>query len=431
MKIQHKFDFGLRISDCGIGRPCKGDRKGTPLPASRSAPCPLPLASCSLYLHIPFCQRKCPYCDFNTFAGQESRYDAFTSALATDIARDGLDRGCPHAPTIFLGGGTPTVLTPDHLEQIFSAIDKGFQLAPAAEISSEANPGTVDQSRFETLRHLGVNRLSMGVQSFDADELRFLGRIHTGREAIQAFRLARKVGFDNINLDFMFGLPEQKLQTWTHTLEQAIDLSPEHISLYSLTVEPDTPLASWVARGQISEPDPDLAADLYDIACERLSDVGYHQYEISNWARGPIGEDGLPGYACQHNLVYWRNGSYLGFGPGAHSSYAGRRWSILRTVGDYIQAVAANASLLDYQEDIPKALEMGETMMLGLRLVEVGVERSVFRQRFGVDVTQIYPEELERLQVAGLLEVTPERVRLTPQAKLLGNEVFAAFLPET
>ncbi len=390
----------------------------------------LPPTPVSLYLHIPFCQRKCPYCDFNTYAGQESRYGALASALATAIARDGLTRGRPHVPTIFLGGGTPTVLVSDHLERIFSAIDKGFRLAPNAEISSEANPGTVDQSRFETLQHLGVNRLSMGVQSFDADELRFLGRIHTGREANQAFELARKVGFDNINLDFMFGLPEQKPQTWMQTLDQAIDLNPEHLSLYSLTVEPDTPLASWVARGQISEPDPDLAADLYDIACERLSNAGYHQYEISNWARGPISENGLPGYACQHNLVYWRNGSYLGFGPGAHSSFAGRRWSIHRTVGDYIRAVAANTSLLDYQEDIPKTLEMGETMMLGLRLVEVGVERSAFRQRFGVDVIQVYPEELERLQAAGLLEITPERVRLTPQAKLLGNEVFAAFLPE-
>ena len=384
----------------------------------------------SLYLHIPFCQRKCPYCDFNTYAGQEGRYDAFASALATDIVRDGLTRGRPHVPTIFVGGGTPTVLAADQLQRIFSAMDEGFRLAPGAEVSSEANPGTVDQSRFETLRRLGVNRLSMGVQSFDADELQFLGRIHSGREAIQAFELARKVGFDNINLDFMFGLPDQRPQTWLRTLDQAIALGPEHLSLYSLTVEADTPLAAWVARGQISEPDPDLAADLYDIACERLASAGYHQYEISNWARGDLDENGLPGYACRHNLVYWRNGSYLGFGPGAHSSFAGERWSVLRTVNDYIQAVAANASLRDYQEDIPRALEMGETMMLGLRLVEVGVERSAFRQRFGVDVTQVYPTEVERLQAVGLLEITPERVRLTPQAKLLGNEVFAAFLPE-
>jgi len=329
-----------------------------------------------------------------------------------------------------MGGGTPTVLAHEHLERIFDGIRKGFQLVPNAEISSEANPGTVDVDRFGTLRSLGVNRLSMGVQSFDSEELQFLGRIHSGREAIQAFELARKVGFENINLDFMFGLPGQKPRTWIQTLRQAIELGPEHISLYSLTVEPDTPLAAWVARGQVSEPDPDLAADLYELACEHLSDAGYHQHETSNWARGPIGEDGLPGYACRHNLVYWRNGVYLGFGPGAHSSDAGRRWSILGAVDAYIQSVAANASLLDFQEDIPEALEMGETMMLGLRLVEVGVDRSAFRQRFGKDISQVYADELERLQATGLLEITAQRVRLTPQAKLLGNEVFAAFLPE-
>ncbi len=384
----------------------------------------------SLYLHIPFCQRKCPYCDFNTYAGQERRYKLFASALTTDIVRDGLERGRPIVPTLFLGGGTPTVLATEHLQQIFDGIEKGFQLAPDAEISSEANPGTVDQGRFETLRSLGVNRLSMGVQSFDDAELQFLGRIHSSREAIQAFELARKVGFENINLDFMFGLPGHSPQTWAQTLRQAIALSPEHISLYSLTVEPDTPLAAWVARGQVSEPDPDLAADLYEIACEQLSDAGYHQYEISNWARGPIDADGLPRFACRHNLVYWRNGVYLGFGPGAHSSDAGRRWSVVRSVEDYIRAVETSTTLVDYQEEIPEPLAMGETMMLGLRLVEVGVDRSSFRQRFGEDVTEIYPDELERLQATGLLEITPERVRLTPHAKLLGNEVFAAFLPD-
>ena len=219
----------------------------------------------------------------------------------------------------------------------------------------------------------------MGVQSFDSEELQFLGRIHSGREAIKAFELARKVGFENISLDFMFGLPNQNPETFEQTLRQAIELNPEHISLYGLTVEPETPLAAWVARGQVSEPDPDLAADLYDIACERLSEAGYHQYEISNWACGPIDADGLPRFACRHNLVYWRNGVYLGYGPGAHSSDASRRWSILRTADGYIHAVEGNSSLVDYEEDISKTLEMGETMMLGLRLVNVGVERSAFQ----------------------------------------------------
>lgn len=388
------------------------------------------LPSLSLYLHIPFCQRKCPYCDFNTYAGREARYGSYAQALAADIAREGLNRETPQVPTVFLGGGTPTVLEPDHLQAIFAALHRGFRLLPGAEVTSEANPGTVDQSRFETLRRLGVNRLSMGVQSFDAGELGFLGRIHDAGEAKAAFGLARQAGFDNINLDFMFGLPGQRPETWSHTLDQAIDLSPEHLSLYSLIVEPDTPLASWVERGQVAEPDPDLAADLYELACDRLAAAGYEHYEISNWAAGPMQADGLPAFACRHNLVYWRNQPYLGFGPGAHSSWEGRRWSVGRSVEHYIRAAVNQTPPHDYEEDIPPALAMGETMMVGLRLLGIGVSRADFRQRFGRDIAKVYPSELATLEQRGLIEVDQECVRLSQQGWLLGNQVFAAFLPD-
>ena len=384
----------------------------------------------SLYLHIPFCQRKCPYCDFNTYAGRETRYAAFAAALTVDLQRTGLAYSRPVAPTVFLGGGTPTVLDPEHLQQIFAGLHDGFDVVAGSEITSEANPGTVDQERFEALQRLGVNRLSMGVQSFAESELHFLGRIHTSQEAAQAFALARRVGFQNINLDFIFGLPGQKLETWAATLDRAIDLDPEHLSLYALTVEDGTPLASWVTNGVVAAPDPDLAADLYELAAVKLAAAGYHQYEISNWARGPLAADGFPRYACRHNLVYWRNEPYLGFGPGAHSSYDHRRWSIVRGVEAYIRGVNAGAPAHDLDEDISPALEMGETMMLGLRLVQVGVSRQGFRQRFGTDVADVYAVELERLQKRGLLEVTADYVRLTPAARLLGNQVFAAFLPE-
>ncbi len=384
----------------------------------------------SLYLHIPFCQRKCPYCDFNTYAGREGRYQAYAQALAADLEREGLKRGRPQVATVFLGGGTPTVLESEHLETIFSGMHVGFQLLPQAEITSEANPGTVDQSRFETLRRLGVNRLSMGVQSFAAGELRFLGRIHSASEAVEAFELARRAGFDNINLDFMFGLPDQRPETWLRTLDQALDLGPEHLSLYSLIVEPETPLADWVASGRAPEPDPDLAADLYELACERLAAAGYEHYEISNWARGPLHGDGLPAFACRHNLVYWRNETYLGFGPGAHSWWGGRRWSVGRSVEQYIRAAAVQTPPHDYEEDIPLALAMGETMMVGLRLLGVGVERAEFRQRFGRDVAAVWPVELAELAGRGLIEVSHERVRLTERGWLLGNQVFGAFLPD-
>ena len=387
----------------------------------------MPLA---IYIHIPFCQRKCPYCDFITYAGREGQYDAFVEALARDIIETGRALGRPQVRTVFLGGGTPTVLEPYHLQSIFQALHTGFDILPDAEITSEANPGTVDVSRFETLRALGVNRLSMGVQSFDNEELRFLGRIHTADEARAAFDLARRVGFENINLDFMFGLPEQSPETWRHTLQTAIDLQTEHLSLYSLTVEPGTALAAWVARGQVSAPDPDLAADLYEMAQEALAAAGFVQYEISNWARGPVGDDQLPRFASRHNVVYWRNEPYLGFGPGAHGWYGGVRRAVVNDVGDYIRRVEAGESYWSMEEPIPTELEMGETMMLGLRLVGAGVERAAFRQRFGMDVTEVYPDQISSLLAAELIELTPDRVRLTPQALLIGNEVFATFLPD-
>ena len=386
----------------------------------------LPLA---IYIHIPFCQRKCPYCDFNTYAGRESQYDALVQALARDLRETGRGLDRPLVRTVFLGGGTPTVLEPRHLETIFRALEEGFRVLPDAEITSEANPGTVDRARFGVLRALGVNRLSMGVQSFQDEELRFLGRIHDAQEALTAFQEARRSGFDNINLDFIFGLPQQSPTAWEATLSQAIALQPEHLSLYSLTVEPGTPLARWVAQGQVSEPDPDRAADLYEMARERLAEAGFEHYEISNWARGPLDVSLLPRFASRHNVVYWRNEPYLGFGPGAHGWFRGVRRAVITDVGEYIQRVEAGAPYWSMEEPISLDLEMGETMMLGLRLVRAGVERARFRERFGVDVTDVWPQELATLLAQGLIQLSAERVRLSPDAVLIGNEVFAAFLP--
>ncbi len=386
----------------------------------------LPLA---LYIHIPFCLRKCPYCDFNTYAGRAGQYDDFVQALATDIQRTGAALGAPSLRTIFLGGGTPTVLQPQHLHKIFEALHRGFHILPDAEITSEANPGAVDARRFATLRQLGVNRLSMGVQSFDDAELRFLGRIHSAEEARAAFHLARDLGFDNINLDFIFGLPQQAPAAWRRTLHTAIELQTEHLSLYSLTVEPGTALATQVARGHIPTPDPDLAADFYEIAQETLAAAQFQHYEISNWARGPLGADLLPTFAARHNVIYWRNQPYLGFGPGAHSWFGGVRRAVANDVATYIRRVTAGEPYWSQQEPIDRALEMGETMMMGLRLVQAGVERDAFRQRFGIDVTEAYPRQISDLLAAELIELTPHRLRLTPRALLLGNEVFAAFLP--
>ena len=224
----------------------------------------------SLYLHIPFCQRKCPYCDFNTYAGLNRLFEPYAAALVREIELAGMSRGRPAVRTIFLGGGTPTVLPARLLRDILDACYRAFDVQPDAEITSEANPGTVDVDRFAALREIGVNRLSMGVQSFDDAELQFLGRIHSADEVETAFNAARLAGFDNINLDVIYGLPGQSPETWRRTLQRALELGPEHFSLYSLIVEEGTPFAEWAEAGRIGYPDSDLAADLYELAEEVL-----------------------------------------------------------------------------------------------------------------------------------------------------------------
>ncbi|MGQ9489349.1 MAG: radical SAM family heme chaperone HemW [Anaerolineae bacterium] len=403
--------------------------------------------SLALYLHIPFCAVRCAYCDFNTYAGLEALYGPFAAALATEIRRAGAVRGRPAVSTIFIGGGTPTVLPPTLLAQVLDACREAFVVAPDAEITSEANPGTVDQGRFLALRAMGVNRLSMGVQSFDDAELHWLGRIHNATEAEAAFHVARAAGFANINLDFIFGLPGQEPATWARTLERAICLGPEHLSLYSLTVEPGTPLFDRVRRGLVPAPDDDRAADLYELACERLAEAGYDQYEISNWAKRigesanqRIGESAHVGgdysplairhspFACRHNLVYWHREPYLGFGPGAHSFDGQRRWWNVKPVPEYIRRMAAGRSPERAGEAIDRRTALGEFMMLGLRLVQQGVTEARFRAQFGVGLDEVFAEQIGRLVAQGLLERLPDRVRLTQKGRLLANRVCAEFL---
>lgn len=379
-------------------------------------------APLALYIHVPFCAVRCHYCDFNTYARLDALFEPYTATLCEEIRRakpEVADK--VHTPTVFLGGGTPTVLPHRMLAQILQTARDVFPIDRDAEITSEANPGTTDAELFAALRALGVNRLSMGIQSLDDAELAWLGRIHSAAEAEAAYDLARRAGFDNVNLDFIFGLPDQTLAAWSHTLTRAIALAPEHISLYGLTVEHGTPLYDAVRRGVQASPDEDAAADFYLLASDRLAAAGYEQYEISNWAR--------PGFACRHNLVYWRHAPYLGFGPGAHSFNRTRRWWNVRPVPQYIQRVTAGQSPERDGEHITGGLAMGEFMMLGLRLVQEGVIEDRFRRRFGVALDDVFAEEIATLVRRRLLERLPDRVRLTPAGRLLGNQVFAEFLP--
>jgi oxygen-independent coproporphyrinogen-3 oxidase len=390
----------------------------------------------SLYIHIPFCRQRCTYCDFNTYAGQDELIPAYVTALCQEAAWVAATAGeRPTIQTIFLGGGTPSVLPLGELERLFKALDEHWIWPRGLEATLEANPGTLSLDYLRGLRALGLNRLSLGVQSAHPDELRGLGRIHTYPEVIEAVKWARQAGFDNLNLDLIFGLPGQPLASWERTLELATGLRPEHFSLYALTLEPGTPMQAWVGRGLLPEPEADLAADMYEYAMERLEQAGYGQYEISNWALA----DGTGGYrACRHNLQYWRNLPYIGLGAGAHGYAGGLRVANVLAPATYIQRLKEppTAGSLAFPRTpatgealvISRADEIAETMMMGLRLTREGVGAGAFAERFGLSLAEHFGPQIERLREQGLLEWASDRLRLTERGRLLGNRVFVEFV---
>jgi oxygen-independent coproporphyrinogen-3 oxidase len=395
----------------------------------------------ALYIHIPFCRARCTYCDFNSYTGLAHLFAPYADALAAEARW--LARRFPHpVGTIYLGGGTPTVLPVNLLNQLLATCRDAFAIRQGAEISVEANPGTVSGASLSAMRRLGVNRLSLGAQSFNPQELATLGRTHSAEDVTLAIRQARDAGFDNLNLDLIFGLPTQNLTAWRATVERALALTPQHLSLYSLTVEEGTPLHDRIQRGDLPAPDPDLAADMMELAGELLNRAGFQQYEISNWS--------LPGFECAHNLVYWRNQPYLGLGAGAHSSSGDCRWWNVRSVQDYVKFITAallspgqpiwqtsevsgpriwNTPAVEGGEVLDRALQMGETMMLGLRLTREGVTDERFYQRFGIPLTEVYGDVIRELGNLELLTWEAGRLCLTPRGRLLGNQVFARFLP--
>lgn len=338
--------------------------------------------------------------------------------------------------TVFFGGGTPSLLPPGELEKTLDALAGGYSLKKDAEISLEANPGTVTPAYLKDLRRLGVNRLSFGMQSAHPDDLRLLERIHDFSEVIQAMKWARQAGFDNLNLDLIFGVPQQSLSRWQETLERALALQPEHFSLYALIVEPGTRLFRWVERGLLDAPDDELAADMYELAGERLERAGYRQYEISNWARTAENGELL---ACRHNLQYWRNLPYLGFGAGAHGFASGKRTANVKGLRSFIMRCLQSEGGLAFPvgpaaaevTPVDRRTEMQETLMVGLRLTEEGVSARAFTERFGQPLEQVFRREIRRLTGDNLLEwAGPQAdcLRLTKRGRLLGNQVFMQFV---
>jgi oxygen-independent coproporphyrinogen-3 oxidase len=375
-----------------------------------------------IYLHIPFCRHRCNYCDFNTYVGLNDLYEPYVRALQQEIIRTAQAAPAERtkASTLFFGGGTPSLLSPEWLGDLIRTCRDHFGLAPSSEVTVECNPGTVDVAYLRSLRAQGVNRLSFGAQSADPGELQLLGRIHNFEDVGSAIRAARKAGFDNVSLDLIFGLPNQTLSTWQRTLDAALTLEPEHISLYALTVEQGTPMYDWVRRGEVPTPDPDAAADMYDYAEAAMAHAGFAHYEISNWCK--------PGRACAHNLIYWHNEPYYGMGAGAHASSIQRRWWNVRRPADYVARIQRGESVEMGHEDIDAATSRGETMMLGLRLLEEGISPARFAARYGAPIDHFYAAELRDGVQRGLLEITPERVRLTTKGHFLSNQVLSTFV---
>jgi oxygen-independent coproporphyrinogen-3 oxidase len=394
-----------------------------------------------IYLHIPFCRARCSYCDFNTYVGLDDLFEPYTRALEQEIrlcTREGEKVGkwegemrslsplLPFSPspqkahTIFFGGGTPSLLTPAQLGRLIQACRETFDMPADAEITAECNPGTVTLDYLRDLREQGVNRLSFGAQSAHPDELKLLGREHDWHQVEVAIRNARDAGFDNLNFDLIFGLPWQSLDSWKSTVKAALSLDPEHISLYALTIEAGTPMHDWTRRGEVPFPDPDLAADMYDHAEEAMGGAGFEHYEISNWCK--------PGRECAHNLIYWRNEPYFGLGAGAHGSSINRRqWNVKRPA-DYIGRMQRGEPVELNHEDIDARTSRGETMMLGLRLLGEGVSLAGFAARYGATPAQFYEKELLEAASKGLLEITPERIRLTEQGRFVSNQALKLFV---
>lgn len=373
----------------------------------------------SVYVHVPFCVKKCDYCAFYSVPLQRSKVKAYLDSLRTEIKlrQTEAEKG---VSTLFIGGGTPTALDEEELEVFLKLLTQGFGFELSVEQTIEGNPGTLTLEKLYILRKQGIDRISLGAQSFDDSLLRRIGRIHTSAEIRDGVRLVREAGFGNLNLDLMFGLPEQNLISWQRTLEEALRLRPDHLSVYGLMLEEGTPLALNRSRIE-SLPDDDAQAEMYQLAKELLKREGYRHYETSNFS--------LPGYECQHNLGYWRGKGYLGLGPGAVSYIDKRRWKNSEDLSLYEQRLAKGEKPVDPEEDELLTLQelRSERIILGLRLAE-GINLETFKKEFGQEIKDIYPSVLERYLKAGALVYEGSSLKLKPEYWFVANSVLQEFV---
>lgn len=379
------------------------------------------MSAWGIYIHIPFCPYQCIYCDFDAGVYPARLMPEYVEALLKEIA---FVRAQWHpegvtADTIYFGGGTPSLLAVEHLAKILQSARQHFTILESAEITIEANPESITDEKAQQLKQIGVNRISIGVQSFINDELRMLGRGHTAEDVGTCFARLREAGFDNLNLDLIGGLPQQSLEHWLYNLDQAFALRPEHLSMYLLEVHEKTMLAELLRRGRLPQPDDELSVKMYNALLDRAEAEGYQHYELSNYC--------LPGFHSRHNVKYWSDVPYLGFGCSA-ASYDGRERRVnVKTPGQYVDCLNQTGQATDTRTPVTPETRRQEALFLGLRRIQ-GVDLEQFAVRYGIDVWTEYAAELRPLLEAGLVTRETGFLRLTPKGLTLSNEVFQAFV---
>ena len=373
-----------------------------------------------LYIHIPYCIHKCGYCDFNSHPIKQDEMDHYIDALVCEMQHYAkIHSDTNSIRTIFLGGGTPTTLTAFQLDRIFKECINNFTIVSDAEITIEANPATIGIEQMKSIRQTGYNRISIGVQSFDKTELKVLDRAHGPEEIHSTVDCARKAGFENLSLDLMFAIPNQSLSSWEKNLNKAIEKNPEHISTYNLTIEQGTAFSKLESNGKLIMPDDGHQLELYKKTIERLKKKGLHHYEISNFAR--------PGKKCKHNITYWENSNTLGIGAGASSYIDGTRFKNINLPAHYIRQVKEKKTAVEYSETLNSRQAMGETIMLGLRLIE-GISIHQFEKRFQISFTIFFKTIISSLKEKGLVVIEKDYLRLSKKGLFLADSVILEFI---
>ena len=390
----------------------------------------------SLYIHIPFCRKRCGYCDFNTFVGLGHLLEKYVDCIVEEISIFSELFNCDHfVQTIYFGGGTPTIMPVSFYEKIITAISNYFSIVEILEISSEANPIELDLDYLCGLHDAGINRLSIGMQSAVKNELEILGRLQSPEDVSQAVLNAKNARFKNISLDLIYGIPMQTLSSFEFSIKSALSLEPQHLSIYGLSLEPSTPMAQKIQKGLIPDVNEDTVGDMYAWIMDKMPTMGFNQYEISNW----VLEDNDIDFRCLHNLQYWKNGDYLGIGAGAHSFIENCRWSNTNLIQNYIGSISKDklssefgyAAIVEHKQ-LGKMDIIKETLMMGLRLTEVGINTEQFTKRFSLKIEDIYFDQIEKLVTLNLIEYITfdksKNLRLTKKGRMLGNHVFLEFI---